>query len=845
MSEIAPQAPPQPCKRADLHCHSEASNKAAEVVLNAIHCPECYSKPADVFAQATNRGMQFVTITDHDTIDAAVRLAADHSNVIVGEELTCWFPEDRCKMHVLVYGIDREQHEHLQELAANIYDVAAFIERQQIAHSVAHPIYRQNDKLEHWHLERLLLMFKGFECLNGAHSSLHRDAFEPLLDQLTKQDIQRLSDTHKLLPRWPQPWVKTRTAGSDDHGLLNIGRTWTEFPPETNTVEEVLKCLREAKTRPAGESGSSAKLAHTFYSVAVRYYTNHLLTPGRKPNFTTKVLQTIVGERAAPAKLDVAKQYVKSRIKRLGRKIASPLSGHPPEPIAGTAALRKAFVRSAIARHDAHPELRDILSRGLPPLGEHREMFNLVSEVNRDVFRAVADAINRSIDDASFTGLFDSIGAAIAQQFVLLPYYFAVFHQNKERHLLREITRQHKPKNLATMKVGLFTDTLDEVNGVARFIRDMGEQSARLGRQLTIHTCSDNAIVHPAIERKNFSPLLSRELPYYSELKLNLPPLLDVLEWSDRQQFDAIHISTPGPMGLCGWIVAKMLRVPLLATYHTDFPAYVASLTRDHRMVAAAGTYLKWFYSNTTTMFSRSRQYLFNMRELGVGEDKLRTIQPGINTIKFNRSHRREALWNELEVREPLRLLYCGRVSVEKNLPMLVDAFRKLCRTRNDTALIIAGDGPYRAEMQKKLAGTPAYFLGYQNDAQLGKLYASSDLFVFPSRTDTLGQVVMEAQASGLPAIVSTEGGPREVIVEGQTGVMLPATDARLWARTIDLLLTDREKLGQMSRAAPTLTKRFSLEETFDAFWAEHLAAVEPPAEAQAPMAASSELPTV
>jgi len=78
--------------------------------------------------------------------------------------------------------------------------------------------------------------------------------------------------------------------------------------------------------------------------------------------------------------------------------------------------------------------------------------------------------------------------------------------------------------------------------------------------------------------------LLSRSLPYYENLKLTLPPLLDVLEWSDRQQFDAIHISTPGPMGLCGWIVSKMLRVPLLATYHTDFPAYVAHLTRDHRM---------------------------------------------------------------------------------------------------------------------------------------------------------------------------------------------------------------------------------------------------------------------
>ena len=149
------------CKRADLHCHSDASNKAAEAALNAISCPECYSDPHAVYEQARRRGMDYVTITDHDSIEGVLRIG-DLPGVLVGEELTCWFPEDDCKMHVLVYGITRDDHAALQSLANNIYDVAEFIERQQIAHAVAHPIYRQNEKLERWHLERLLLLFKGF-----------------------------------------------------------------------------------------------------------------------------------------------------------------------------------------------------------------------------------------------------------------------------------------------------------------------------------------------------------------------------------------------------------------------------------------------------------------------------------------------------------------------------------------------------------------------------------------------------------------------------------------------------------------------------------------------------------
>src|ERR1043165_708496 len=97
-------------KRIDLHCHSDASNKAAEVILNAIACPECYSDPLEVHAQAQRRGMDFVTITDHDTIDGVVALSKLRSDVLIGEEVTCWFPEDECKLHLLVYGIEPQQH---------------------------------------------------------------------------------------------------------------------------------------------------------------------------------------------------------------------------------------------------------------------------------------------------------------------------------------------------------------------------------------------------------------------------------------------------------------------------------------------------------------------------------------------------------------------------------------------------------------------------------------------------------------------------------------------------------------------------------------------------------------
>src|SRR5438874_10703714 len=300
--------------------------------------------------------MDFVTLTDHDTIDGAMEIT-NLPDVLVGEELSCWFPEDNCKLHVLVYGTDRAVHDALQSRARNIYDVADFIEHHQIAHAVAHPIYRQNDKLERWHVERLLLLFKGFECLNGAHSPLHREAFEPLLDGLTPEEIRRLGEIHGLAPRWPEPWVKARAGGSDDHGLLNVGRTWTEFPGEVRSARQLHDCLRSGMCKPGGEAGSSAKLAHTFFGIAVRYYARQIMPAGAKPNLTTSLLQTIVGEQAAPSKAQITHAIVSSRLRQLCKRVVFPFAKRQARSDEHTAILKRLFIESLNRRVREYPQL--------------------------------------------------------------------------------------------------------------------------------------------------------------------------------------------------------------------------------------------------------------------------------------------------------------------------------------------------------------------------------------------------------------------------------------------------------------------------------------------------------
>ena len=136
-------------------------------------------------------------------------------------------------------------------------------------------------------------------------------------------------------------------------------------------------------------------------------------------------------------------------------------------------------------------------------------------------------------------------------------------------------------------------------------------------------------------------------------------------------------------------------------------------------------------------------------------------------------------LWTRLGLGGSVKFLYVGRVSLEKNLELLVEAFMALIDSGTCVNLIIVGDGPYRAEMESKLTGYPVIFTGFLHGEELCAAYASSDVFVFPSTTDTFGNVVLEAQASGIPVIVSDSGGPKELMKDGTTGLIVAAHDSR------------------------------------------------------------------
>jgi glycosyltransferase involved in cell wall biosynthesis len=376
----------------------------------------------------------------------------------------------------------------------------------------------------------------------------------------------------------------------------------------------------------------------------------------------------------------------------------------------------------------------------------------------------------------------------------------------------------------------LFTDTLGDINGVSRFIRNVAEQAEQTGRDLTVLTSTNFEVPH-ARNIINIAPAYAAKMPKYENLELVAPPFRALWQKARELAPDIVHISTPGSVGLVGRVFASRMGLPLAGVYHTDFPAYIDKLFHDHVLTAGCTQYMKWFYSKFSTVFTRSDEYASSLEALDVPRSHVHTLRPGIMIDQFHPRFRDDAMAAKLllpavQNARSVRALYCGRLSVEKGMPMLARCWRaaskQLYAAGIDAHLLIVGDGPYREHMTQELQGTNAHFLGFRYAHELSSIYASSHFFIFPSTTDTLGQVVMESQASGLPVLVTDVGGPKEVMRNHETGYVLSARDDAAWVRAIVKLASDATLRERMGKAAHEFMQGFSMRASFEHYWSVH-----------------------
>src|SRR6266852_4938680 len=250
--------------KCDLHIHSRRSARSEEWLFRRFDFPDSYSDPRELHRQLLERGMNFVTITDHDTIDGCLEIR-DLPNTFISEQVTTYFPQDPCKIHILVWGIAEKQHDDIVIIRHNIFALQRYLQNGKIAHAIAHPLYSINGKLEASHLERLILLFKHFEAINGLRDALLSELAQQLFTSLTPEKIEKLAKKHNLAPTHEQAWKKILVGGSDDHGGKFLASAYTETPPVDST-EKFLEHVRAGRCNAQGQSGTPLALSHGFYN---------------------------------------------------------------------------------------------------------------------------------------------------------------------------------------------------------------------------------------------------------------------------------------------------------------------------------------------------------------------------------------------------------------------------------------------------------------------------------------------------------------------------------------------------------------------------------------------------
>jgi glycosyltransferase involved in cell wall biosynthesis len=299
-------------------------------------------------------------------------------------------------------------------------------------------------------------------------------------------------------------------------------------------------------------------------------------------------------------------------------------------------------------------------------------------------------------------------------------------------------------------------------------------------------------------------------LPLYPDLTLGIPHYPTVGRAVRAFRPDVIHLVTEYALGLTGLRLARQLDVPAVASFHSNIPGtlpYYGLAWASNRCWA----YLRWFHSHARVTFCPSET---NRRVLeSRGFRNVRVWARGVDTDRFAPRHRSESLRKRLGSGDSLHLLYVGRLAPEKDLPVLFEAYRRLARFRlpQDVRLTLVGDGSYSART-RSLAPAGVTFTGHLEGPELSQAYSSADVFVFPSRVETLGNVVLEAFASGLPVVGVAEGGTLENVVDGVNGVLCAPGDPDALAAAVARLAGNADLRRQLSENA----RRWAEERTWE-----------------------------
>ncbi|MGJ9459710.1 glycosyltransferase family 4 protein [Oceanobacillus sp. CF4.6] len=361
------------------------------------------------------------------------------------------------------------------------------------------------------------------------------------------------------------------------------------------------------------------------------------------------------------------------------------------------------------------------------------------------------------------------------------------------------------------MKIAIFTDTFaPDVNGVARTLK-------RYTEYLNENSIEYRVFAPKSSSKDLFSKHVLRftSLPFflYRECRLALPNLSYLKEELLSFEPDIIHVATPFNIGLCGLHFAGKLNIPIVGSYHTDFDKYLKYYDIQF-LSKVLWKYMHWFHRPLKKIFVPSMDTQKQLQKQGF--NNLAIWPRGVDHSIFHSNYDKHIIRNKYNIKEKYILLFVGRISPEKDV-MLIPEINQMLeeKQKNDIHWLFVGDGPLKNELEKNAASNMT-FTGFLAGKELAQIYASSDLFVFPSATETFGNVVLESLACGTPVIGVNAGGVRSIIEQNVTGILCEEKNTEEFVKAITTVLLDKEKREMMSSQG----SKYALSQTWDSVFA-------------------------
>lgn len=337
------------------------------------------------------------------------------------------------------------------------------------------------------------------------------------------------------------------------------------------------------------------------------------------------------------------------------------------------------------------------------------------------------------------------------------------------------------PSPQQSLRVSVVTETFPpEVNGVAitvdRLVRGL---QARNHDIQVIRPRQDAGDRHDASEGLEQVLMRGLPIPRYPHLRMGLPAKKALLKLWTLRRPDLVHIATEGPLGWSALQAARKLKLPISSDFRTNFHAYSRHYGAGwlHKPISA---YLRKFHNTAHCTMVPTPGLQAELDAMGF--ERLRVVARGVDTQRFHPAHRSDSLrasWGAGP--DDLVVLSVGRLAAEKNLALLIKAFEAMQAINPKVKLVVVGDGPERHALQTRCP--PAILAGSRRDADLATHYASADVFLFPSLTETYGNVTPEALASGLAVVAFDYAAAAELIRHGQNGLLVPVGDAEAFIR--------------------------------------------------------------